>query len=106
MSPKAAHELAVTTASKCVLWIDKVLNAGFSPNCYKNILNDVRDCLHHTCRRFEDGTDAETYEDDYLPLFDALGFITDAVNARPVHRPGIERARETLLHLMEAGVLS
>lgn len=106
MRPKEAHQLATVTAAECVKWIDKVLNAGFSPNCYRNILNDVRDKLHHVCRLFEDGTDAETFEDDYLPLFDALGFITDAVNARPVHRPGIERCRETLLHLMEAGVLS
>lgn len=40
----------------------------------------ARDLLHTACTEFEEGEAHTTHEDLYLPLFDALSFVTGLLN--------------------------
>lgn len=49
------------------------------PNIRVEMLEEARDKLHAACVLFEDGHGSEAHEDLYLPLFDALACVNDAL---------------------------
>ena len=62
----------------------------------RKLITRVRDRLHEACRMFENAEPDELDEEFYLPLFDALSFITVGTGIKPIRKKPIENARAAL----------
>lgn len=78
-----------------VTWETKKLLAAAAaavklPSYRREFLEKARDRLSRACLHFEMGDACELHDDCYLPLFDALAFVTDALKV-----PALESERIT-----------
>ena len=65
-------------------------------------LERARDRLHDACRKFEDLTYAEQFDFVYLPLFDALATLTQALRCKPICRDHVIEAAALLEEVSKA----
>jgi len=96
MRANVAHDLVAFTLLEIRPILGAVRCSPFPLESNRFFLKSVRDKLHDTCKRFEDGTDAEDYGMFYIPLFDALSFLTDALHRTPICAVNFRRCLETV----------
>jgi hypothetical protein len=75
-----------------------------SPNgltFHKFFLREVRDTLHRSRLHFQTHDAGGEHEEIFLPIFDALSFMNQALQQTPVHRESVRAAMDRLNELAE-----
>lgn len=79
-------------------------DAARFPKAGRSMLTDVRDKLHAVCVAMEDGGVAESHEEIYLRLFDALSIINTHLQLAGVSSAHFEDVKSLLSRVaMEVG---
>lgn len=95
MRPEIAHDSAMFMLKEIQPMLDRIW-ASNDLDFNRVFLTSIRDRLHKICVHFEEYGGAEDFEEIYLPLFDALSLLTDALRKKPVDRKGV---RSTMVRL-------
>ena len=79
MERKQAEMIDVTIRFEARNYLLRASNLEMLPSYRCEQLTKARNTLHRGCVAFEDDGGSELHEDLYLPLFDALAFVNDAL---------------------------
>lgn len=101
MRPEIAHNSAMFMLMDVRPMLHKIWASNQPLEFHRLFLNAVRDRLHSSCVHFETHGGAEEYEEIYLPIFDALSLLTDALLKKPVDRVSARGAIDQLDALAE-----
>jgi hypothetical protein len=93
-------------AARYLLWETRPIltNSTTSPlglNCHRVFLKGVRDRLYRSCEHFHKYNIDTDHEELYVPIFDALGFITFALLHDPIHARSVQATMERLSDLAD-----
>jgi hypothetical protein len=81
---QSCHDVATTAAREVLRGMDWVSTGYGSMELRRRRITELRDRLHQACCFFENDDACVEYEDLYLPLFDALAFINEALHRKPI----------------------
>jgi len=77
----------------------RILASSAGLDFHRFFLKSIRDELDKLCRAFEEGDASELFEQVYLPVFDALALINEALGHRSIIAASVECALELLEEL-------
>lgn len=104
MNTQLAIDIAQIAAAEILPVLRSAVKSRMPLASNRRFLEQARDRLHEACRKFEELTYAEQFDFVYLPLFDALANLTQALRCEPICRDHIIEAADLLERISAKGV--
>jgi len=101
MMRSSAEDVALSTIHFCSDQLARSQRFSEVNRCALAYLRAARDRLHEACSVLEHTDACETHEEIYLPLFDALAYVTDSMRASCFNRTMVAAAAQTLIALRD-----
>lgn len=98
-----AHDIAYIAALESLPFLQRAIDGPVNLTPFRQPLNKVHDRLDRALTMMADKDLAEDFDDDYLPIFDALCLLRDALSRKIVNRDLVERAAAVLTEVKRKG---
>jgi hypothetical protein len=99
MQYQTAHGIATVALWKLLKLFKAVMESRMTLESKRFALRSIRDGLHEACLQFEAHEGANEQEDIYLPLFDALSFLNQALGSPEMDEMIVRAAYDLLTEL-------
>lgn len=98
-----AHDIAYIAALESLPFLQRAIDGPVNLTPFRQPLNKVYDRLDRALTMMADKDVAEDFDSDYLPIFDAMCFLRDALSRKLVSRDLVERAAAVLAEVKRKG---